>query len=90
LAYLTKLYPIPVRRDSSNHLEDSFLNFFFAYSWSLVTGDRKSLLSDGDNGCFSYIEAFVCESEYLLDHDRFGMASLTGYPFHKKKMKKFG
>ena len=76
-----------MRRDFSNHLEDSFLNFFFAYAWSLVTGDRKSLLSDGDNGCFSYIEAFVCESEYPLNHDKFGMASLTGYPFHKKENK---
>jgi hypothetical protein len=85
LAYLAKLYAIPVRRDFSNHLEDSFFNFFFAYSWSLVTGNRNSLLSNGDNGCFSYIEAFVCESEDPLDHDRFGMASLTGYPFHKKE-----
>jgi len=44
LANLSKLHPISVRRNPPNHLENSFLDFFFTNSWPLEAGYLKSLL----------------------------------------------
>ena len=90
MSYLSKLYTVSVRGDSSNHLENSFFDFIFANPWALVTGYRKSLLFDRNIGRSSYIEPFVREPEGSPNHVRFATASLGDACCKRKKMKKLG
>jgi len=62
LAYLTELNSVSVRRDPSNHLENSLFDFILTDAGSLVTRYRKSLLSKRYKAYSSYIEAFVREA----------------------------
>ena len=62
LAYLTELDAVPVRRNSSDHLENSFFDFVLADARSLVTRYRKSPLSNSYRIYSTCIEAFARES----------------------------
>ena len=61
LAYLTELDAVSVRRNSSNHFENSLFDFILTDARSLVSRYRKSLLSKRYKDYSSYIEAFVYE-----------------------------
>jgi hypothetical protein len=65
LTDLAELDSVPVRRNSSNHLENTFFDLILTDARSLVTRYRRSLLSRRYKDYSNYIEAFVHEAHDL-------------------------